>query len=243
MRSSARGRAPTLISNGESVFFLLGNRNVDSLVVDLKDPEWVDVVLRLIDDADVLIESFRPGVMDRLGLGWGSAARPQHPVGVLLAVGLRQRRPLRTGRVRMCCCSPCRESLQRPVPPMARRRRSAPRSSTSTARCWVRSGSWRPCMAENAPDGVHGWRSNLLSAALDLQVEPLSYFLNGYTGRRSSSGVSSPYYKAPYGVFATADGHLTLSLNALTVLAAVFEDDWFLGVGEDASYRTARGRQ
>jgi crotonobetainyl-CoA:carnitine CoA-transferase CaiB-like acyl-CoA transferase len=78
--------------------------------------------------------------------------------------------------------------------------------------------------------------SNLLSAALDLQIEPLSYFLNGYTGRRSGSGVSSPYYKAPYGVFATADGHLTLSLNALTVLAAVFEDDWFLGIGEDSSY-------
>jgi len=78
--------------------------------------------------------------------------------------------------------------------------------------------------------------SNLLSAALDLQIEPLSYFLNGYTGRRSSSGVSSPYYKAPYGVFATADGHLTLSLNALDVLAAVFEDDWFLSVGEDSSY-------
>src|SRR3990170_7205258 len=58
--------------------------------------------------------------------------------------------------------------------------------------------------------------SNLLNAALDLQIEPLSYFLNGFVGQRSRSRVSSPYYKAPYGVFATADGHLTLSLNSLT---------------------------
>src|SRR4029453_7426804 len=61
---------PDAYLGDESVFFLLANRNVRSLVVDLKDPEWLEVVLRLVDEADVLIESFRPGVMERLGLGW-----------------------------------------------------------------------------------------------------------------------------------------------------------------------------
>jgi alpha-methylacyl-CoA racemase len=41
----------------------------DILKVDLKQPEGVDLVLRLIDKADVLVEGFRPGVMERLGLG------------------------------------------------------------------------------------------------------------------------------------------------------------------------------
>ncbi|MCB0990466.1 MAG: CoA transferase, partial [Acidimicrobiales bacterium] len=40
-----------------------------SIAVDLKNPEGVETVLELIDSADALIEGFRPGVMERLGLG------------------------------------------------------------------------------------------------------------------------------------------------------------------------------
>lgn len=45
------------------------NRGRKSLVLDLKSPEAVDIALRLVDTADGLIEGFRPGVMERLGLG------------------------------------------------------------------------------------------------------------------------------------------------------------------------------
>jgi crotonobetainyl-CoA:carnitine CoA-transferase CaiB-like acyl-CoA transferase len=78
--------------------------------------------------------------------------------------------------------------------------------------------------------------SNLLSAALDLQVEPLSYHLNGFRGERSPSGVSSRFYKAPYGVFATADGHLTISLTGTDVLAKVLDEPWFTGVAPADEY-------
>ncbi|MGE0776822.1 CaiB/BaiF CoA transferase family protein [Mycolicibacterium sp.] len=227
---------PDAYLNGESVFFLLGNRNVSSLVVDLKDHEWLEVVLRLLDESDVLIESFRPGVMDRLGLGWDQ---------------LRQRNP----RLVYCSLSgygsegPYRD---RPGQDVLLQSLSGIAAATGTA-----DGPPTPVGASIVDQhgavlgafgilaALHGRErtgrgarveSNLLSAALDLQIEPLSYFLNGYSGRRSGSGVSSPYYKAPYGVFATADGHLTLSLNALALLAAVFEDDWFLGIGEELSY-------
>ena len=44
-------------------------RGRSSIGVDLKNPEGVEVVLRLIETADALIEGFRPGVMERLGLG------------------------------------------------------------------------------------------------------------------------------------------------------------------------------
>ena len=45
------------------------NRGRVSIAVDLKNPKAVEAVLRLIDDADVLLEGFRPGVMEKLGLG------------------------------------------------------------------------------------------------------------------------------------------------------------------------------
>lgn len=45
------------------------NRGRRSIGVDLKSPDGVETVLRLVDQADVLIEGFRPGVMERLGLG------------------------------------------------------------------------------------------------------------------------------------------------------------------------------
>ena len=51
----------------ESTYFLSANRNKESLVLDLKSPEDCDVLARLVARADVLMENFRVGVLDRLG--------------------------------------------------------------------------------------------------------------------------------------------------------------------------------
>ncbi len=53
-------------------YFPMYNRNKRSLCVDLKSDAGRDAVLKLIDSADVLIENFRPGTMDRLGFGYGA---------------------------------------------------------------------------------------------------------------------------------------------------------------------------
>jgi len=58
----------------ESTYFLSTNRNKRSVTVDLKDPDERVFVEQLIKWADVMIENFRPGVMDRLGLGDGDLA-------------------------------------------------------------------------------------------------------------------------------------------------------------------------
>lgn len=62
-----RGFAPFL--EGESHYFLALNRGKRSLVVDLREPEGAEILRGLVAGADVLIENFRPGVMERLGLG------------------------------------------------------------------------------------------------------------------------------------------------------------------------------
>ena len=56
--------------NGESVQFLSQNRNKRSLRLDLKSPAGRAVFLRLAKNADVIVENFRPGTVDRLGIGY-----------------------------------------------------------------------------------------------------------------------------------------------------------------------------
>lgn len=63
-------RALPPFPGGESLPFMVLNRDKQSVVLDLKDPEQVAQATALIDQADILVESFRPGVMERLGLGY-----------------------------------------------------------------------------------------------------------------------------------------------------------------------------
>ncbi len=60
---------------GVTGIFLNNNRGKRSLVLDLKKSEGLDVLKRLISEADVLIQNFRPGAMERLGLGYEDAAQ------------------------------------------------------------------------------------------------------------------------------------------------------------------------
>lgn len=55
--------------NGVSASFVNNNRNKRSIVLDLKQPEAIEALKRLAADADVLIQNFRPGVTDRMGIG------------------------------------------------------------------------------------------------------------------------------------------------------------------------------
>jgi formyl-CoA transferase/CoA:oxalate CoA-transferase len=64
--------------HGESAYFLSVNRNKESLTLDLKHPDARALLDRLIQRTDVLVENFRPGTMDRLGLGYDALAA-RHP--------------------------------------------------------------------------------------------------------------------------------------------------------------------
>jgi crotonobetainyl-CoA:carnitine CoA-transferase CaiB-like acyl-CoA transferase len=55
---------------GDSLYFQVFNRNKRSLTLNFRDPGAQDLLRRLIDQADVLIENFRPGTMEKMGLGW-----------------------------------------------------------------------------------------------------------------------------------------------------------------------------
>lgn len=69
----------------ESTYFLSANRNKESITLDLKDASDKDVLLGLVDRADVLVENFRTGVLDRLGLGI-EALMERNPRLVVLSI-------------------------------------------------------------------------------------------------------------------------------------------------------------
>jgi formyl-CoA transferase/CoA:oxalate CoA-transferase len=73
-----RGWGPPFI-NGESAYFLGINRNKESVTVNMKSPDGRQVLWRLIGRADILVENFRAGTMDRLGFGYPAvhAANPR----------------------------------------------------------------------------------------------------------------------------------------------------------------------
>jgi CoA:oxalate CoA-transferase len=66
------------IEGGESAYFMCFNRGKESIVLDIKSPRDRKLLERLLDRADVLVENFRPGVMDRLGYGAERLAKT-HP--------------------------------------------------------------------------------------------------------------------------------------------------------------------
>ena len=56
-------------------FYPIFNRNTKSIALDLKSPEGMEIVLKLIDGADAVTENFRPGALDKLGLGYADLSK------------------------------------------------------------------------------------------------------------------------------------------------------------------------
>lgn len=68
-----------------SQFFIAVNRGKQEKRLDLKDPAQRDAFLAMVDTADVVVESFRPGVMDKLGVGW-EVLKQRNPRLVMCAI-------------------------------------------------------------------------------------------------------------------------------------------------------------
>jgi crotonobetainyl-CoA:carnitine CoA-transferase CaiB-like acyl-CoA transferase len=223
--------------NGESVFFMLAGRNQRSLAIDLRSPQGKSVVRRLLQQVDVVVENFRPGVMDKLGFGFDET------------IALNP-------RVVYCSCSgygatgpyadrPGQDLLVQAMSGFAwlQGRDVDPPSMVGTAIVDQHSAVLAAlgvlaALLERESTG-RGKRvdSNLLNAALDLQIEPFNYHLNGFPlFERSRTGIATRFHQAPYGIYATADGHVCLSLSPTDRLAAVFDDPGFLAWSRDDQF-------
>ena len=95
MRNYAGEGPPQGSSKGMSPSFVSFNTGKRSIVMDLKNPEHKQAVLKLIAQADVVVENFRSGVMDRLGLGFEDCKKVKPDIVFCSMSGFGQTGPLR----------------------------------------------------------------------------------------------------------------------------------------------------
>mgnify|MGYP001402049155 FL=1 len=89
-----RGWGPPF-QNGESAYFLSINRNKESVTLNLKHPEGRRVLDALIERSDVLVENFRPGTLDKMGLGYTSLSKQRPDLVYCSISGFGQTGPRR----------------------------------------------------------------------------------------------------------------------------------------------------
>ncbi len=90
----ARGVGP--FTDGVSAYFMSINRGKKSVTLNLKEPNGRDLAAKLIARADILVENFRPGTMDGLGLGYDALARVNPRLIYAACSGFGQTGPYRT---------------------------------------------------------------------------------------------------------------------------------------------------
>lgn len=207
--------------DGQTMLFLLGSRNKRSLAIDLKSPEGLEIAKRLTKAADVVCENFRPGVMEKLGLGYSQIAEHNPSVVFAAASGFGANGPYADmpgqdlviqAMSGLAAITGTAESGPRPVGVSAVDHHAAALLAMGIlAALFRRATTGKGCRVD----------VNLLSAAIDLQIESFTCFLNG---KRPDSVAAAKfnagwYFSAPYGIFPTADGHLAISLTTLATLA------------------------
>ncbi len=231
-----------LALDGDSTLFHSINRNKQSYAADLKNPADLAQVRRLVARADVLIQNFRPGVMERIGLDPMACAalNPRLIYGVVTGYG-------RTGP---WADKPGQDLLAQALSGLAWLNGNADQPplafGLSVADLTASAHLVQGILAALVRRGVTGRGGlvevNLLESVLDLQFEVTTTFLNdgGREPRRSRINNAHAYLGAPYGIYATADGFLALAMGSVPRLGELLGLPALAAFGDPATWFTRR---
>jgi len=219
--------------SGDSTIFHAINRSKESLAIDLKSERDMQALRRLISQADVLVQNFRPGVIERLGLGY-EAANKINPRLVYCSIsGYGEEGPW-VSRPGQDLLAQSRSGVmwlngdqgQGPVP-----------FGLAIGDMLAGAAAAQGILAALVRRGVTGKgglvETSLLEALVDLQVEVLTVHMNSGNKLPQRSGFRSAhaYLSAPYGVYPASDGYLAIAMTPISKLADL------LGMDELAPYR------
>jgi len=194
---------------GVSTYYLSCNRNKRGMCIDLRTPEGLTTIQQLIDDADVVIENFKPGTLESMGLGYEvlSARNPRLVLGSINAFGADGPMSNWPGFDQIAQGYSGLMSLTGFV--------DGDPTRTGTAIGDLTSGMWLVTAVlaallerERTGRGQHVSTSLLASLVGLLSVHGQRYLSLGDVPRRTGNAHS---VIAPYGVFQTKDGPLNLA--------------------------------
>jgi CoA:oxalate CoA-transferase len=211
--------------HGENTLFHAINRNKESYAADLKNPSDLDKLRQLIARADVMVQNFRPGVMERLGFGHDQVAQINSRLvyGIVSGYGNAEAWRDRPGQDLL---AQARSGIMwlsgddgDPPTPMALAiadMLAGHNLCEGILACLVRRGvTGRGGLVE----------TSLIEALLDFQFEVLTTHLNDgrRPPRRSAFRNAHAYLAAPYGVYDTANGYLALAMTHLPTLGKLLD--------------------
>ncbi|HXG24728.1 MAG TPA: CaiB/BaiF CoA-transferase family protein [Chthonomonadales bacterium] len=228
--------------DGDSTLFHSINRNKQSFAANLKDETDRKRVKGLITRADVLIQNFRPGVMERLGLGY-EAVREINPRLVYGTVtGYGKEGPWRD--------KPGQDLLAQSLSGLVWLSGNADQPPTPfglsiadmMAGAHLAQGILA-CLVRRSITGRGGLvEVSLLESVLDIQFEVFTTHLNdgGKLPQRSAISNANAYLAAPYGIYATADGYLALAMGSIARLGELLDCPALLNYPDPATWFTQR---
>jgi crotonobetainyl-CoA:carnitine CoA-transferase CaiB-like acyl-CoA transferase len=210
--------------NGVSTFFLLAHRNVRSLGLDLKSERGREIAAQLCREADVVVANLRPEVMQRLGLDYESLSAQKADLIYACASGYGSDSPFRG--------LPGQDLLLQATTGLAAVTGAADGPPTAAGAAVVDQHA-ASLLAMGILGALHhrtrtgeGQRVEvtMVQAALDIQIEPFLYHLNGAVVQRPRTSLASAFHEAPYGFYPVQDGYVALSLSPLRLISKALGD-------------------
>jgi CoA:oxalate CoA-transferase len=203
------------VVDGESLNFHVMNRGKESFVADLKFAPNLEEVKALIRRADVLVHNFRPGAIERVGLGY-EQVREMNPRLVYAAIsGYGEEGPWRH--------RPGQDLLAQATSglPWLSGTRSDPPVPVGTSVADLLTSlhaahGITALLYRRSQTGLGGLvQTSLLEGMLDMQFELVSAYLTDPSMliERGPAHAASGFISAPYGVYPTADGYLALAMT------------------------------
>ena len=211
--------------HGENTLFHAINRNKQSYAADLKNPSDRDKLRQLVARADVLVQNFRPGVMERLGFGYDavSQSNPRLVYGIVSGYGNADAWRDRPGQDLL---AQARSGIM-----WLSGNDNDPPTPMALAIADMLAGhnlceGILACLVQRDATGRGGLvETSLIEALLDFQFEVLTTHLNDgrRAPKRSGFRNAHAYLAAPYGVYDTANGYLALAMTHLPTLGKLLD--------------------
>lgn len=209
-----------LYPNGESISFVSFNRNKKSIALNLKEKSDLDIAKSIIAQADILVENFRPGVMERLGLGYEEISKLNPGLVYCSSSGYGSSGPYvkRPGQDLLAQAVSGTATLngkKDDIPIVT----AVGQADLLTSLFLVQAILAAINSREKTGMGQK-IEANLLSSIIGFHVQEITAYLHVDTcPERSESGIPNPWLGAPYGLYRTKDSFLAIGMNPVRKLA------------------------